>query len=142
MANWSAADWAGVIGACAWVPIIISFIKSRLTKPKLNIILHREAELGYTTFGPIFNVSMALSAENAESLVNKIEIDIQGPNQEKHRFAWDWFEERFYDIEYTEIGSTPVTKRQNAVAIKVAKEGIAERKIGYSGFVNGGTRLM
>jgi hypothetical protein len=52
-----------ILGALAWLPQLIIFISKWLTKPKLTIITDKDLEIGYTTFGPIFNFQIAFLAE-------------------------------------------------------------------------------
>jgi hypothetical protein len=120
-----------IVGACAWLPQIVKEINYLITKFKLTIILHGEIQVGYSVNGPILNLGTALSAENADCLVTNIEIDVVGPNQDQHNFKWQWFEEKLYEIEYTEIGTTPVKKQQTAIAIKILEENLVEKTIGY-----------
>lgn len=120
-----------VVGACAWLPPIIQLLIKIFTKPKLTIFPHRTFELGYTTNGSIINFSLALSAENSECLVTNVELEIEGPNREQHRLSWQWIEEKLYEIEYAQLGVTPVRKQQNAIAIKVLKENLVEKTFGF-----------
>lgn len=124
-------DYLAILGACAWIPSLIGLIIKIITKPRLNIIVHKQIELGYTTNGSIMNLSMALSSENSECLVTNIEVEITGPNKQQHLLKWEWFEEKLYEMDYPELGSTPVRKQQNAIAIKILKESLIEKKIGF-----------
>src|SRR3569833_369141 len=120
-----------VIGACAWLPPINQLLINIFKRPKLTIFPHRTFELGYTTNGPIINLSIALSAENTECLVTNVEIELEGPNRAQYNLAWQWIEEKLYEIDYSELGTTPVRKQQNAIAIKVLKENLVEKTIGF-----------
>ena len=120
-----------IIGACAWIPPIVQIIIKLATKPKLTIFPHRSFQLGYTTNGPIINIGVALSAENSECLITNVDLDVKGPNNEQHQLKWQWLEEKLYEIDYSELGLTPVRKQQNAIAIKVLKENLVEKTIGF-----------
>lgn len=120
-----------ILGALAWLPPLTGYLIKYLTKTKLTLIIHPQIEIGYTYNGSILNLSLAISAENKECLVTNIETIIEGPNREEHTLNWQWFEEKLYEIDYSEIGITPVKKQQNAIAIKVLKEYLVEKKIGF-----------
>ncbi|HTI61649.1 hypothetical protein [Mucilaginibacter sp.] len=122
-----------ILGACAWLPPIIQLFIKYFTKVKITIIPYRIIEIGYNINGPIINLALALSAENSECLITNIEIQLHGPNQERHNLKWEWFEEKLYEIEYaaSELGLTPIKKQQNAIAIKILKEGLVEKKVGF-----------
>lgn len=120
-----------LLGALAWLPPLIQLIIWLFTKPKLTIITHRQMEIGHNINGPIFNLSIALSGSTKECLVTEITVELKGPNEEKHILNWQWFEEKLYEIDYSELGLTPVKKQQNAIAIKVLKENLVEKKIGF-----------
>ena len=53
---------AAYIGAAAWLPQIAAWIYRSVIKPKLRVIPNQFAEVGFTTYGPIFNVRMASSS--------------------------------------------------------------------------------
>ncbi|WP_299289241.1 hypothetical protein [uncultured Mucilaginibacter sp.] len=121
-----------VLGALAWLPPVISYFIKLYMKPKLTLIVHPQIEIGYTYNGSILNYDLAISAENKECLVTNIQTIIEGPNREEHRLDWQWFEEKLYEIDYNnEIGSTPVRKKQNAIAIKILKEYLVEKRVGF-----------
>ena len=121
-----------VLGAMAWLPQLIIFIRNILTKPRLKIIPEYELELGYTTFGPIINTSLALVAEKKNALIEKIEIELTHENNDTHKFTWKWFEETLYTIDLPdEAGSMPTKKNQTAIAINVLKDQLIERKVGF-----------
>lgn len=55
-----------IIGAAAWIyPFAVRIIKL-LTKTELEVINHRQVEIGYSFCGPILNINLAFSAENKD----------------------------------------------------------------------------
>jgi hypothetical protein len=120
-----------VLGALAWLPHLISLVSNLLTKPNLSIISHPELELGYTTFGPILNMQLAFSAENKEVLIQRIEIILKHDSNETHLLSWDWFEEQLLQMDTPDQGPMPFKKNQRAIAIKILKESLVEKKIGF-----------
>lgn len=47
-----------ILGALAWMPIIIQWVQNWLKKPKITIIFGQETEIGFTELGPIFNLTI------------------------------------------------------------------------------------
>jgi hypothetical protein len=120
-----------ILGALAWLPQLIIFISKWLTKPKLTIITDKDLEIGYTTFGPIFNFQIAFLAEKKRVLIRKVEIEMTHENNETHNFTWDWFEEILYEVNIPQSGLIPTRKNQKAIAINVDPDSLVEKKIGF-----------
>lgn len=128
--------WLSIAGALAWLPPVISWIVKFVTKPKLKIIVQKHAELGYTTNGSILNLWVAISAEDVGCLVTNIDLDLRGPNNAQHKLKWDWLEENFFEMaatsaELSTAGPVSIKKNQNAIALKILREGFVEKKIGF-----------
>jgi len=124
-------EWLAIIGAFAWLPTIIQWIKEYFKKSKLTLVSGKNVEVGFTTYGPIINMSLAFLAENKKALIKKIEVDLIHENNDTRKFSWVWFEEVLYTIDIPD-GSPLNTKRnQNAIAIKVALDDLVEKKIGF-----------
>lgn len=125
-------EYLAILGATAWLsPIVIPWMINQFVKSQMSIISHEELEVGYTTYGPIININLAFSAEKKEALVNNIELEIKHEDQETHMLTWVWFEERLLEMETPNMGLTPFKKNQKAVALKILKENLVEKKIGF-----------
>ena len=57
-------DWIAILGALAWTPHLVNLVREWLAKSKVRVITQREVEIGFTTYGPIFNIRLAFSVEN------------------------------------------------------------------------------
>jgi len=121
-----------VLGALAWLPQVIIFIKNQLIKPILKIIPGNQLEIGYTTFGPIINSNFAIVAENKKALIDKIEIELTHENNDTQKFKWKWIEETLHVVDLPDFsGSLPTRKNQTAIAINIMKDELIEKKIGF-----------
>ncbi|MCF8371930.1 MAG: hypothetical protein K9H64_09925 [Bacteroidales bacterium] len=121
-----------ILGAMAWLPQLIIFIKNQMTKPNLKIIPENQLEIGYTTYGPIINTSIALVAEKRKALIEKIEIELTHENNDTQKFKWKWFEETLHVVDLPDsAGSLPTRKNQSAIAINILKDELSEKKIGF-----------
>lgn len=120
------------LGALAWLPQLIIFIKNQITKPVLKIIPENQLEIGYTTYGPIINTRIALIAEQKKALIEKIEIELTHENNDTQKFKWMWFEETLYVVDLPDSGGIlPTRKNQSAIAINILKDELSEKKIGF-----------
>lgn len=120
-----------ILGALAWLPHLISLIRNSMVKPNLTIISHKELEVGYTTFGPILNISLAFLAEKKKALIRKIDIELTHEKKETQKFTWDWFEEILLEMGVPETGIIPYIKHQKSIAIKTGADELIEKKIGF-----------
>ena len=89
-------EWLAVIGAFAWLPTIIQWIRNYLKKPKLTKVSGKSFDVGFTTFGPIINMSLAFLSENKKALINKVQLELVHENNDTQKFSWVWFEEVLY----------------------------------------------
>jgi len=129
--NLSIFNVLAILGALAWLPSIIVWIKNIFIKPKISIICGSELEVGYTTFGPIINPQLAFISEKKKALINKIEVELTHENNDTQKFTWDWFEETLYTVDIPDAGQFPTKKNQKAIAINLQKDELIEKKIGF-----------
>ncbi len=123
-------DVLSILGALAWVPPIISLFIKISKRPKISIFSNKQLEVGYTSFGPILNVNLAFLGENKNVLVNKMELQLIHENNETQHFTWEWFEEIMLQTD-SPGGPIPHRKNQQAIAIKIEKDQLVEKKIGF-----------
>lgn len=55
--------WVAIIGAAAWTPHIIEWVYRFFARPKITVYPHKNPQIGYTFFGPIINIDLALLSE-------------------------------------------------------------------------------
>ena len=123
-------DLLAILGALAWLPFIIQLIREKLKKPKLKIIPDNQIEIGFTTYGPIFNINLAFLSENKSALITKIDLELIHESNEKTEFTWIWFEESLLQLD---LPQAPISykKNQKAIALNVEENVLVEKKIGF-----------
>lgn len=124
-------EWIGIIGAFAWIPQIIKWIREYFTKPKLTVVSGSQIEIGYTYFGPIINLSLAYLSETKTSLIDKIELELVHENNDTQKFSWVWFEEVLYSMDLPDFQKINTKRHQNAIAIKIGLDELIEKKVGF-----------
>lgn len=121
-----------LIGALAWLPPIISWVYRWFMKPRMRFVPDEFSEIGYTSLGPIFNQSFAISTTDKDALIEKIAISIIHESGARHDFWWKFLDERGPQITSLNTGERAEwTKNQSAIALKVSTLGLAEKKIGF-----------
>lgn len=124
-------EWLAIIGAFAWFPSIIQWFNEYFNKPKLTIISGSEAEIGFTSYGPIINISLAFLSETKKAMVKKVELELVHENNDTQKFSWVWFEEILYSMDLPDSQQINTKRNQNAIAIKIGIDELIEKKVGF-----------
>lgn len=127
----SPADIAAYIGATAWLPQIATWIYRYFVKPVVTIIPDNYAEVGFTSFGPIFNVRMAFSAENKDIIVDGLELRLRHPDGDAHTLRWSGLSETFSEITDAAGNRQIVRRDQTPIALKVGTESLIEKFVRF-----------
>ena len=121
---------AAILGALAWCYPIGVLIHKLMVKPKVSYIPADRAEIGYTSFGPIFNLDCAIATKRKDAILEKFRIDITHEKGEKHSFKWNLLNETQTEIlPFSGSGGGLLQKSQQAIAIKISTSLLLERKI-------------
>jgi hypothetical protein len=120
------------IGAAAWIPQIATWIYRAAVRPKLRIVTEQNAEIGFTGFGPIFNVRMAFFVERRDMIIDGIELTIRHEGGEQRTFHWAGITETFSQISDA-FGNRQqtVSRDQTPIAIKVGTQAFLEKMIRF-----------
>ena len=123
-------DILAIVGAFAWLPFIINFVRDMIKKPKLTIIPDNQIEIGFNTLGPIFNINLAFLSDNKSALINDIKLELVHESNEITNFTWTWYEESLFQMD---IPKVPIAykKNQKAIALNVNENILVEKKIGF-----------
>ena len=128
-------DYLSILGALAWLPFIIQIIREKLKKPRLRIISEDQIEIGFTSLGPILNISLAFLGQNKNALIDKIELELIHKSQEHQNFSWIWFEESLLQVDLPQANllKLPINykKNQKAIALNIPIDTLVEKKIGF-----------
>lgn len=125
------AEIAAYIGAAAWLPQIISWAYKSYSKPSLKLITSPTFQLGYTTLGPIINLTCSISAETRDALIEKIEIILKHEKGEKRTMTWSLLYEKQQEITNYMGERAEIAKNQPAIALKVPTISLTEKQITF-----------
>ncbi len=121
-------DWIAILGALAWAPHVISLIKSYFTKPEVRIITQKIAEIGFTTYGPIFNMRIAFSVKNHDLVISNFRIKVTHESGEEKTYEWQGLRQQVMKM-HTNDGAIPYEKENSVLAIKLSQREVEERII-------------
>lgn len=125
--GWTAGEIAGFIGAAAWLPHLARWIYSSVARPHLTLLTGSAAEVGYTSFGPIFNVRLSFSCARRDVVINRLGLQLTHESGDRRVFGWRGTRETFShlkDASGTSVGS--VERDSEAIAVKVTTRAIYE----------------
>jgi hypothetical protein len=105
--------------------------RKSVAKPKLKIVSAPTVEIGYSTFGPIVNLTAAISVECRDALIEKITLKATHEKGEERHLTWKWLNEKQHQIQSATGEMAEVSKNQPAVALKVSTLSLAEKIIGF-----------
>lgn len=121
-------EWIAILGAAAWVPQVAGWISRALVKPRLKVIPSNAPEIGFSSLGPIFNLTCAISAEKKDGIIERITARVRHERGHTNEFKWATLNEVFSQVRSTE-GIAEVSKNQPAIALKVSTLVLTEKQI-------------
>jgi len=124
-------EWIALIGAFAWLPHLISFIKIALSRPEVRIITEKIVELGFTTLGPILNIRMAFAVKNKDIVISGIKLRLKHESGEEKIFTWHGVVQKMLQMNTPEYGPIPFEKVLSVLAIKLSPKEVEERLIRF-----------
>jgi hypothetical protein len=125
-------DTLAIIGALAWIYPLAQWLNDKLLRTELDIIMHKELEVGYSVLGPIINLNIAFSASKDDAFIKDVTIQLTHESNQTELYKWEWFEELIMEVHIPDsAAAVPYKKNQKAIAIKVLVESLAEKKIGF-----------
>lgn len=123
----TAAEIAAYIGAAAWLPQIALWAYRYFANASITIVPNRYAEVGFTSYGPIFNVRMALSVDRKDVIVDGFELTFQHADGETRTFRWSGLNETFSEIRDDAGNRQVVSRDQVPIALKIGTESLIEK---------------
>jgi hypothetical protein len=127
----SFTDLAAVVGALAWIPPIFVGIRAWITRPEIRIITQPAPEIGFTTFGPILNIRIALTVRHKDIVITGVRLQVRHESGEESVFSWRGIVQRMGTFNYPQIGAVPFEKESSVLAMKVSPKDVEERFIRF-----------
>ena len=127
----TAAEFAAYIGAAAWLPQIAAWIYRVLAKPKITIVPDRYADVGFTSYGPIFNIRMAFTADRKGAIIDGFELDLRHADGDVRTLRWSGLSETFSEITDAMGNRQIVGRDQTPIALKIWTESLVEKIVRF-----------
>ncbi len=127
----TAAELAAYIGAAAWLPQIAAWIYRRFVTPKITIVPDRYAEVGFTSYGPIFNVRMAFASDRKDAIIDGFELAVRHTDGDARTFRWSGLSETFSEIRDDAGNRQVVSRDQVPIALKIGTESLVEKFVRF-----------
>ncbi len=119
------------IGAAAWLPQIATWIYRKVVQPIVTIVPDNYAEVGFTSYGPIFNMRMAFSAENKDLIIDGFELLLKHSDGDTHILRWAGLKETFSEITDASGNRQVIERDQIPIAIKIGTESLIEKFVRF-----------
>jgi len=116
----TSTDWIAYIGAAAWTPPIVFILYKLLARPKITFYPDRQVQIGYTSLGPIFNLTLSLTTQRKDIMINKIGVKLTHQDGSKHNFVWTRISETLSEIR-NPLGPTPIMSVEKSLPPIVVK---------------------
>ena len=127
----SFTDLAAIVGALAWVPPIFVGMRAWITRPEIRIITQPAPEIGFTAFGPILNLRIALTVRHKDIVITGVRLQVTHESGEESVFSWRGIVQRMGTFNYPQIGAVPFEKESNVLTMKVSPKDVEERFIRF-----------
>jgi hypothetical protein len=116
------------LGAAAWLPPIIFLIYRSTIKPKVTIVPGKLVEIGYTAYGPIFNLRLTISAARKAAIIDYMGASIQHIEDGSiYKFEWEGMQETLSQIKNQSGIVQSVEKDYSPIALFLNRLGVIER---------------
>lgn len=122
--------FTAILGALAWLPQIINWFINWKQKPQLKIFGDDEAQVGYTTFGCVFNMNFSFLSKKKMSLIENMTVTVIDKNKTEYLLTWNWYSETFYELKSPDSIAT-MGKQQKAISFVAYKDVLTEKFIGF-----------
>src|SRR5262249_43845015 len=123
---------AAYVGAAAWLPQIATWIFRYFVQPVVTIVPDRYAEVGFTTYGPIFNLRLAFSAEKKDLIIDGFELLLRHFDGDTRTLRWAGLSETFSEISDAAGRRQQVISRdQTPIALKIGTESLIEKFVRF-----------
>jgi hypothetical protein len=119
------------IGAAAWLPQIATWIYRKVVQPVVTIVPDKYAEVGFTSFGPIFNMRMAFSTENKNVIVDGFELLLRHSDGDTYTLRWAGLNETFSEITDAAGNRQVIGRDQTPIALKIGTESLIEKFVRF-----------
>ena len=118
---------AAYLGAAAWVPQIFRWAYTLVFKPRVTIIPEKWVSIGYTTFGPIFNLRLSINVSRKDTVIDFLGFKLRDQSGAEYKFEWSGMTEFFSEVKNNKGESQVIQRDITPIAIKLNTLSLTER---------------
>jgi len=120
-----------ILGAGAWLPHVLIWNQKRKEVAKVVLVPDGQVQIGYTTYGSMFNLNLALASSIKDIIIKKIKATIRHEDGDTHYFVWQGLSETMSEISNTSGEKIVQTKDQAAIALKLITTTLIEKFVRF-----------
>jgi hypothetical protein len=128
----NAAEIAAYVGAGAWLPQIATWIYRAVVRPVLTLVPEETAQIGFTSYGPIFNVQLAIASSRADAIIDGVHLLVRHADGDSRLFRWYGLNETFSEVrDMTGNRQQTFGRDQIPIALKVGTVSLIEKLVRF-----------
>jgi hypothetical protein len=127
----TSTDIIALVGAAAWLPQIATWVYRVVARPRVRIIPDKEVQIGFTTYGPIFNLRVGLAVERKDAIVDGVFVELTHESGATHRLDWVGMIETFSQIIGPAGIRQSVERESPPIALKLSTNALQEKLIRF-----------
>ena len=128
----NAAEIAAYVGAGAWLPQIATWIYRSVVRPVVTLVPEETAQIGFTSYGPIFNLQLALASSRVDAIIDGIQLSIRHTDGDSRLFRWYGLNETFSEVrDMTGNRQQTVGRDQVPIALKIGTASLVEKFVRF-----------
>jgi len=122
---------AAYIGAAAWLPIVATWLYRTFAVPKVTIVSGEVPEIGFSTFGPIVNIRIAVTSSRKSVIIDSLSLVLSHEDGSNRTFHWAGMSEDVSQIIDSAGNRQRIEKEQTAIAFNVGVESLLEKFVRF-----------
>jgi len=127
----SPAEIAAYIGAGAWIPILLALAYRLWVRPSVTVTPENSVSIGYTTYGPIFNLNFGISVDKKDAVIEHFGVRLTHQSGAIHDLIWRSMSETFSQIRDAAGTQQVVEKEHLAIALRLSTSMLTERLVRF-----------
>lgn len=125
--NMNSTEIVAYLGAMAWIPQVIKWIYKIFTKPLITVIPEKFISIGFTSWGPIFNLRLSINVDRKDTFVDFIGVKLVHEDGSTHFLEWAGMTEFFSEVKNDKGESQTIQRDVVPISIKLSTLSMIER---------------
>lgn len=123
----NATEIAAYLGASSWIPQVFGWFYKFFVKPLIIITPDKTVSIGYTTFGPIFNLRLSVNVDRKDTLIDFMGVELRHSDGSAYYFEWAGMYEFFSEVKSSKGDNQVIHRDTTPITIKLSTLSPAER---------------